>query len=61
MQGYRSPGGLQLFVSIHSATRNRFSVPARRRAALTIGYHRLETLRAWKAAANVAAGLHQLR
>src|SRR6056297_96023 len=37
MHGFRSPGGLQRFVSMQSATRNRFSVPARRRSALTIG------------------------
>ena len=54
MQGFRSLGGLQRFVSIHSATRNCFSVPARRRSALTIRYHRLEALEAWKSAANVA-------
>ncbi|EEB82650.1 IS6 family transposase [Roseobacter sp. GAI101] len=54
MQGFRSPGGLQLFVSMHSATHNRFSVPARRRSALSIRYHRLEAFEAWKSAANVA-------
>lgn len=54
MQGFRSPGALQRFVSIHSATRNRFSVPARRRSALTVRYHRLEAFGAWKTAANVA-------
>ena len=37
MQGVRTPGGLQRFVSILSATRNRFALPSRRRAALTIG------------------------
>jgi putative transposase len=42
MQGFRSPGGLQRFVAVQSATRNRFSVPARRRSALTIRYHRME-------------------
>lgn len=52
MQGFRSPGGLQRFVSMQSATRNHFSVPARRRSALTIRYHRLEALEAWKSAAN---------
>ena len=36
MQGYRSPGSLQRFVSIHSSIRNCFSVPARRRSAPTI-------------------------
>jgi putative transposase len=54
MQGFRSPGGLQRFVSMQSATRNSFSVPARRRSALTIRYHRLEAFEVWKAAANVA-------
>ena len=54
MQGFRSPGGLQRFVSVYSATRNCFSVPARRRSALTIRYHRLQALKAWKSAANVA-------
>ena len=54
MQGFRSPGGLQRFVSMHSATRNRFSVPTHRRSALTIRYHRLEAFDAWKAAAQVA-------
>ncbi|HEA53274.1 MAG TPA: IS6 family transposase, partial [Marinobacter antarcticus] len=29
-------------------------VPARRRSALTIRYHRLEAFEVWKAAANVA-------
>ncbi len=54
MQGFRSRGSLQRFVSIHSATRNCFSVPARRRCALTIRYHRLEALQTWKAAAKLA-------
>ncbi|KMK68986.1 IS6 family transposase [Puniceibacterium sp. IMCC21224] len=53
-QGFRSPGGLQRFVSMQSATRNHFSVPARRRSALTIRYHRLEAFKMWKSAANVA-------
>lgn len=52
MQGYRSPGSLQRFVSIHSAIRNCFFVPARRRSALTIRYHRLEAFDAWNAAAS---------
>lgn len=54
MQGVRSPGVLQRFVSMQSATRNRFSVPAGRRCALTIRDHRLEAFEAWKSAANVA-------
>lgn len=54
MQRYRSPGGLQRFVSIHSATRNCFSVPVPRRAALTIRYHRMEAIDIWKMAAGIA-------
>jgi len=54
MQGFRLPGGLQRFVSMHSATRNRFSVPAHRRSALIIRYHRLEAFDAWKSAAQIA-------
>ena len=50
MQGYRSPGTLQRFVSIHSTIRNCFSVPARRRSAMTVRCHRLEAFDAWKAA-----------
>ena len=53
MQGHRSPRGLQRFVSMHSAIRNCFSVPSKRRPALTIRSHRLEALDAW----NVAAGI----
>ncbi|WP_310014775.1 IS6 family transposase [Brucella pseudogrignonensis] len=54
MQGHRSPGMLQRFVSMYSATRNCFSIPSRRRAAQTIRYHRLEAFDAWKIAAGVA-------
>jgi len=53
MQGYRSPGALQRFVSIHSAIRNCFSVPARRRSALTIRYHRLEAFDVWNAVVSI--------
>ncbi|WP_411572337.1 DDE-type integrase/transposase/recombinase [Thioclava sp. A2] len=51
MQGFRFPGRLQRFVSMHSATRNQFCVPPHRRSALTIRYHRLEAYDAWKSAA----------
>jgi putative transposase len=54
MQGFRSPGEVQRFVSMQSATRNSFPVPARRRNAITIRYHRLVALEAWINAANVA-------
>ena len=54
MQGFRSPGSLQRFLSMQSATRNSFSGPTRCRSALTICHHRLEGCEAWKSAANVA-------
>jgi putative transposase len=54
MQGFRSPGGVRRFVAMQSATRNCSSAPARRRAALTIRFHRLETFEARKSAANVS-------
>lgn len=54
MQGFRSPGGLQRYVSCHSAVRNRFSAPARRRSASQIRYHRIEAFDAWKVAASIA-------
>jgi putative transposase len=43
-RGHRSPGGLQRFVSMRSATRNRLVPPPCRRSAQTIRYHRLEAL-----------------
>lgn len=54
MQAYRSPGSLQRFISIYSAIRNCFSVPARRRSALTIRYHRLEAFDVWKVTTKAA-------
>jgi putative transposase len=55
MQGFRSPGGLQRFASVFSATRNLFVPPRSRRSALAIHLHRLDAMEAWKAAACVAA------
>jgi putative transposase len=55
MRGHRSPGGLQRFVSMHSAIRNRFVPPARRRrSAQTTRYHRLEAFGVWCEAAGLA-------
>ena len=55
MRGHRSPGGLQRFVSMHSAVRNRFVPPARRRrSAQTVRYHRLEAFGVWRQAAGLA-------
>jgi len=54
MQGFRSPGGLQRYIACHSATRNRFSVPAHRRSANQIRYQRMEAFDAWETAAGIA-------
>jgi putative transposase len=55
MQGYRSAGGLQRFVSVFSAVRNLFVPPRSRRSALTTHLHRLNAMVEWKSAAGVAA------
>ena len=56
MRGYRSPGDLQRFVSMHSAVRNRFVPSARRRpSAQALRYHRLEAFGVWREAAGLAA------
>jgi putative transposase len=54
MQGFRSPGGLQRFVSMFSAVGNLFVPPRSRRSALAIHLHRLEAMAAWKSAAGLA-------
>jgi len=53
IQEFRSPGGLQRFVTCQSAARNRFSIPARRRSANATRYHRMEAFDAWKEAASI--------
>ena len=55
MQGFRSPGGLQRFVSVFSAVRNLF-VPARaQRSAFQNRIHRIHAIGEWKAAAEAMA------
>jgi putative transposase len=49
MQGFRSPGGLQRFVSIFSAIRNLFVPPRSKRSAPAIQIHRLQAMAEWKA------------
>jgi putative transposase len=55
MQGFRSPGGLQKFVSIFSAVRNLFVPPQSRRSALATHLHRLNAMAEWKSAVSTAA------
>lgn len=49
MQGFRSPGALQRFVSIFSALRNLFVPPRPKRSALSTHIHRLQAMAEWKA------------
>lgn len=51
MQGFRSPGGLQRFVTIFSAVRNLFVPPRSRHSALATHLHRLTAMAEWKAVA----------
>jgi putative transposase len=55
MQGFGSPGGLQRFASVFSATRNLFVPPHSRRSALASHLHRLNPMAEWKSAAGVTA------
>jgi putative transposase len=48
LQGFRSPGGLQRFVSIFSALRNLFVPPRSKRSALGIHVHRLQAMEQWQ-------------
>ncbi|WP_457094201.1 IS6 family transposase [Microvirga sp. P5_D2] len=54
MQGFRSPRGLQRFVSVFSAVGNLFVPPRSRRSALATHLHRLKAMAAWKSAAGLA-------
>jgi putative transposase len=54
MQEFRSPGGLQRFVSVFSAVRNLFVPPRSRRSAAATHLHRLNAMAEWRAAANIA-------
>lgn len=55
MQGFRSPGALQRFVSIFSAVRNLFVPPSSKRSAFQDRLYRLSAMAQWKAAAGVIA------
>jgi putative transposase len=55
MQGFRSPAGLQCFVSIFSAVRNLFVPPRPNRSAIALHLHRLRAIAYWKAVTGTAA------
>jgi putative transposase len=54
MQRFRSPRGLQRFLSVFSAVRNLFVLTRSRRSALATHIHRLNAMAAWKSAACTA-------
>ncbi|TBB14736.1 IS6 family transposase [Rhizobium ruizarguesonis] len=49
MQGFRSVGGLQRFISVFSAVRNLFVAPHQRHSALATDIHRIRAMAQWKA------------
>jgi putative transposase len=55
MQGFRSPSGLQCFVSVFSAVRNLFVPPRPSRSAIALHLHRLRAIAHWKAVTGTAA------
>lgn len=54
MQGFRSPGSLQRFVSIFSALRNLFVPPRSQRNATQTQIHRLNAMAQWNAVVRLA-------
>jgi putative transposase len=55
MQGFRSVGGLQRFISIFSAVRNIFVPPHRERSALATHIRRIRAMAQWKAITRATA------
>ncbi|MGV2120856.1 IS6 family transposase, partial [Rhizobium rhizogenes] len=55
MQGFRSPGGLQRFVSVFSAVRNLFLPTRSQRSAFQNRIHRIQAIAEWQAAAGAMA------
>lgn len=54
MQGFRSPGGLQRFLSVFLAVQNLFVPPRSNSAALAVHLYRIDAIAHWKAVAGVA-------
>ena len=55
LQGFKSPSSAQLFLSLHAATYNTFTVPRHLTTARTYRLFRAEAFEAWRNAAGVAA------
>jgi putative transposase len=55
MQGFRSVGGLQRFISVFSAVRNLFVAPNQKRSALATHIHRIRAMAQWKVVTGASA------
>lgn len=55
MQGFRSVGGLQRFISVFSAIRNLFVPAHQKRSALATHIHRIRAMAHWKAVTGATA------
>ncbi|NRP88481.1 hypothetical protein GFPCMMHI_04403 [Ensifer adhaerens] len=55
MQGFRSAGGLQRFISVFSAIRNLFVPPHQKHTALATHIHRIRAMAQWKAVTGTVA------
>ncbi len=55
MQGFRSSGSLQRFISVFSTVRNHFVPPHSQRSACQIYLHRLNAMAEWKVVAETLA------
>lgn len=55
MQGFRSVGSLQRFISLFSAVRNLFIPPRQKRSALATHVHRIRAMAQWKVVTGTAA------
>ncbi|MBP2511545.1 MULTISPECIES: IS6 family transposase [Agrobacterium] len=55
MQRFRSPGALQLFVTVFSAVRNLFAPTGSKHTAIDVHLHRLRAIAHWKGVAGTAA------
>jgi putative transposase len=55
LQGFKSPSSAQLFLSLHAATYNTFTVSRHLTTARTYRLFRAEAFEAWRNAAGVAA------
>ena len=55
LQGFKSPGSAQRFLSMHAATYNTFTIPRHLTSARTHRLFRAEAFSAWRDAAGMAA------